>query len=167
MFGVVPSNSRISRYHSDLMVFSTLLARRLTLVRWKSPAPPSHSHWIREVMLFLKLEKSQRYSSKRFLKNLAPFSRPLWKHISCSLVVHHISTLPPHNPIFALSFHLYYLGYLQVFILLPVQIQSNSCAKYVRCVGYWSNVQHIYNGAPLLPFTVLIFFFVICCSHLA
>ena len=57
VFGVTPSNSGLSKHHSDFIAFSTLLARRLILFVWKLTTPPSHSHWVREVMAFLKLEK--------------------------------------------------------------------------------------------------------------
>lgn len=76
IFGVVPDNSGISRHQSDLMAFSTLLARRLILLSWKSPTPPSHSRWIREVMSALNLEKIRctiQGSLKRFHKTWHPF----------------------------------------------------------------------------------------------
>ena len=66
--GVVFSNTGLSTHQSDLMAFSALIAHRLTLLSWKSPTPPSHLHWICEVMSLLKLEKNQKYSSELFEK---------------------------------------------------------------------------------------------------
>ncbi len=40
-----------------VIAFSSLLARRLILFKWKAATPPSHHHWIRDVMQNLKLEK--------------------------------------------------------------------------------------------------------------
>ena len=57
VFGVAPSDSGLTRHQSDLIAFSTLLARRLILFNWRCAAPPSHSRWVREVMAFVKLEK--------------------------------------------------------------------------------------------------------------
>ena len=37
--------------------FSTLLARRVILLQWKSPASPSLNRWISEVLPSIKLEK--------------------------------------------------------------------------------------------------------------
>ncbi|PWA29560.1 hypothetical protein CCH79_00007840, partial [Gambusia affinis] len=37
-------------YHDLKQVFTTLLARRLILLRWKLNIPQSHDHWVREVL---------------------------------------------------------------------------------------------------------------------
>lgn len=76
VFGVTPSNSRLSKHHSDFIAFSTLLARRLILFGWKSATPPSHSRWVCEVMAFLKLEKIRctiQGSVERFKKTWCNF----------------------------------------------------------------------------------------------
>ena len=41
LFGI--SQLPLSRAQADLIAFVTLLARRLILMRWKSPTPPSHT----------------------------------------------------------------------------------------------------------------------------
>lgn len=46
----------------DMIAFSTLVARRLILLKWKDRAP-TFSHWIRDLMYHLALEKIQ-YSTK-------------------------------------------------------------------------------------------------------
>ena len=75
-FGIAPNNFGISKHQSDLIAFSTLLARRLILLGWKSPTSPSYSRWVREVMSFLKLEKIRctvQGSVQRFHKIWNPF----------------------------------------------------------------------------------------------
>ncbi len=42
----------------NVITITTLLARRLIPMKWKSPAPLSHTHWIQDVLYFLKLEKT-------------------------------------------------------------------------------------------------------------
>ena len=48
--GSVPHLQRV-------IAFSSLLARRLILFKWKAVAPPSHHHWIRDIMQNVKLER--------------------------------------------------------------------------------------------------------------
>lgn len=47
----------LPRLQADRIAFATLLARRLILLRWKSPTPPSHTLWIKEIFNHLQLEK--------------------------------------------------------------------------------------------------------------
>lgn len=54
----IPVNSTItSSTHSQILAFTSLIARRKILLNWKSPQAPLISHWLREVLSFLKLEK--------------------------------------------------------------------------------------------------------------
>ena len=58
------------------MAFTTLLARRLILMKWKSSAPPSHIQWIRDVLYYIKLEKIRstlRGSVAKFEDTWGPF----------------------------------------------------------------------------------------------
>ena len=76
IFGVAPPEVSLSLVQADAVAFSSLLARRLILLQWKSNNPPTHSQWIESVMTYLKLEKlrySTRGSSKRFFKVWRPF----------------------------------------------------------------------------------------------
>lgn len=57
LFGVVPEGTQLPFGGKRVVAFTTLLARRLILMRWKDTAPPSISHWIRDVIVNLKLEK--------------------------------------------------------------------------------------------------------------
>lgn len=78
IFGVAPMEISLSVAQGDAVAFSSLLARRLLLLKWKSAKPPSHSQWVHNVMSFLKLEKlkySLRGSSKRFDKVWCAFLR--------------------------------------------------------------------------------------------
>lgn len=40
-----------------VVAFTTLLARRVILLKWKRALPPSHNSWLREVLTHIKLEK--------------------------------------------------------------------------------------------------------------
>ncbi|XP_058262277.1 uncharacterized protein LOC131363589 [Hemibagrus wyckioides] len=58
------------------LAFTTLLARKLILLRWKLAHPPSHKHWVKEVLYNLQLEKlrfSLRSSVGKFHKTWDPF----------------------------------------------------------------------------------------------
>ena len=61
LFGIAPPEMSLSNIKCYTLAFCTLLARRLILFKWKEPLPPTYSHWIREVMQFIKLERI-RYS---------------------------------------------------------------------------------------------------------
>ena len=81
LFGVFPSLPSLSKLESDVLAFVTLLARRLILINWKSPTSPSHTHWIRDILHCLKLEKirfSLNGTSKRFEKAWGPFFQFVW-----------------------------------------------------------------------------------------
>ena len=60
-----------------VIAFSTLLVRRLILLRWRDAAPPTVTHWIRDVLSNLKLEKNQMCNEglgKEILPDLEIFS---------------------------------------------------------------------------------------------
>lgn len=60
----------------NMLIFCCLLARRLILFKWKDPNPPTHHHWIREVMSHLKMEKIRhrvRGSTGTFYNIWQPF----------------------------------------------------------------------------------------------
>uniref|UniRef100_A0A3P9JW43 Reverse transcriptase domain-containing protein n=1 Tax=Oryzias latipes TaxID=8090 RepID=A0A3P9JW43_ORYLA len=60
IFGLPPTSDTPSAL-KRAVAFTTLLARRLVLLNWKLPRPPSHVRWVREVLYNLKLERL-RYS---------------------------------------------------------------------------------------------------------
>ena len=57
LFGVWSFPPTLSPAKKDLIAFTTLLARRLILLKWKSSVPPTYTNWVKEVLYFLKLEK--------------------------------------------------------------------------------------------------------------
>ena len=59
-----------------VLAFTTLLARRLILFKWKQVLPPSHNSWLRDVLTHIKLEKvrfSLEGSDNAFNKTWQPF----------------------------------------------------------------------------------------------
>lgn len=75
IFGI-PLDPDLSRSLKQVLAFSTLLARRLILLRWKHSVPPSHDQWVREVLYNLKLEKlrfSLKGSTSKFMETWRPF----------------------------------------------------------------------------------------------
>ena len=63
-----------------VIAFTTLLARRLILFKWKHASPPSHSRWIKEVVHCLKLERI-RFSLRGSLKTFRTTWGPFIEHI--------------------------------------------------------------------------------------
>ena len=57
IFGYSPVTFSVPNHKAHLVAFATLIARRLILMKWKSADPPSHLHWIRDMLHFVKLEK--------------------------------------------------------------------------------------------------------------
>lgn len=75
IFGI-PPNTNISGPLKCALAFTTLLARRLILFKWKLPHPPTHDHWVKDVLFNLKLEKlrfSLKGSVDKFNKNWQSF----------------------------------------------------------------------------------------------
>ena len=76
IFGTAPGRVTFPNSQSEAITFSSLLARRLILLRWKATTPPSHAHWVKSIMSHLKLEKLNftiRGSSQKFVKIWQPF----------------------------------------------------------------------------------------------
>ena len=76
IFGVRPDGVTFSNSMYDFIAFTTLLARRLILLKWKHTSPPTHTRWIKDVLLYIKLEKIKftlRGSLKKFHKMWIPF----------------------------------------------------------------------------------------------
>ncbi len=70
IFGVPSDPSLLTPKQADVITFTTLLARRRILLKWKSVQPSSTSDRLTDVMYFLKLEKikhSLRGSSDKFI----------------------------------------------------------------------------------------------------
>lgn len=76
LFGTLSLSLDMPKYKTDFVAFVTLLARRLILINWKSPTPPTHSSWINDIFHFIKLEKIRhtiKGSSDNFYKIWGPF----------------------------------------------------------------------------------------------
>lgn len=61
IFGVADSKLNLNTTGKTIISFSTLLARRLILTKWKDRTPPTFKHWINDLMGHLSLERI-RYS---------------------------------------------------------------------------------------------------------
>lgn len=57
LFGVAQMGSHLEVWERTMLAFCSLLARRLILLKWKDRTPPTYSHWIKEIMYHIKLEK--------------------------------------------------------------------------------------------------------------
>jgi hypothetical protein len=76
LFGVMPRDTIWPAWLHDVVAFTTLLARRLILLNWKRPVPPSHTRWLKGIMFCLKLEKIKftlRGAANKFEKVWMPF----------------------------------------------------------------------------------------------
>jgi len=76
LFGVAPEDVGLPSSMCKVLAFSSLLARRAILLKWKDPLPPTHTQWIRDIMSCLCLEKirySLRGSEKQFFKMWCSF----------------------------------------------------------------------------------------------
>lgn len=80
LFGVPPIDTSLSKYKADFIAFTTLLARRLILLRWKSSSPPSHSQWIMEILRCVKMEKI-RYTIRGSLSTYKKMWEPFFVYV--------------------------------------------------------------------------------------
>ena len=79
IFGVLGSCVSVNSTQRDAFAFATLLARRRILLNWKSAYPPKVSHWLRDLLLFLELEKI-KYSLRGSTKNFYTTWKPVLSH---------------------------------------------------------------------------------------
>ena len=79
LFGA-PLQPFSSKVMQTVLAFATLLARRLILLNWKHPQPPSHSRWVKEMFLSIRLEKL-RFSLNGSLNAFEITWRPLLNYI--------------------------------------------------------------------------------------
>uniref|UniRef100_A0A3B3CPH8 Reverse transcriptase domain-containing protein n=1 Tax=Oryzias melastigma TaxID=30732 RepID=A0A3B3CPH8_ORYME len=63
LFGICDDRLSLPSGGHKIIAFSSLLARRLILLKWKDTEPPNVSHWVKDVLFHLKLEK-MRYTLK-------------------------------------------------------------------------------------------------------
>ena len=83
LFGIPSSTTpNFSSGKRCVLAFTTLLARRLILFKWKHVLPPSYNSWLKEVLTHIKLEKirfSLTGSGEAFNKTWQPFMEYLDK----------------------------------------------------------------------------------------
>ncbi len=51
LFGVLPENVKLTVLEMDNIALCTLLARRLILINWKLPSPPTYRQWVFDLLL--------------------------------------------------------------------------------------------------------------------
>lgn len=68
IFGVVPEELGIGSYGKTVIAFTTLIARRIILMKWKDKSPPAFKHWINDVMHYLILEQIRYHIQGNSLK---------------------------------------------------------------------------------------------------
>lgn len=76
IFGVIPNQYGLNSYQTNAVAFSSLLARRLILQKWKDARPPSFIQWVSEVMACLQIEKLRyclRGAENKYFKTWTPF----------------------------------------------------------------------------------------------
>ncbi|XDV36150.1 hypothetical protein PO909_005994 [Leuciscus waleckii] len=57
IFGRPPDGLKLTTIQTNVIAFTSLIARRKILTLWKSPLPPSFKAWLCDALFFLKLEK--------------------------------------------------------------------------------------------------------------
>ncbi|KAF3854434.1 hypothetical protein F7725_022489 [Dissostichus mawsoni] len=75
IFGRPPDEINITNTQTNVIAFTSLIARRKILLLWKSPLPPSFKMWLSDTMSLLKLEKIKftlRGSSDKFYAHWRP-----------------------------------------------------------------------------------------------
>lgn len=85
LFGILPHTSS-SGFSSQIVAFTTLLARRNIILKWRSTAFPTHNTLVQGIFFYLKLEKVSfmlRGSLKTFSSTWDPFLNFI-KRLFCS-----------------------------------------------------------------------------------
>ncbi len=85
LFGVSPLPDLLAQ-DRKVIAFTTILARRAILLKWKHTSPPSHDRWIQDIFYCVGLEKlrcSLSGSLKSFYKTWDPFLNYI-KGLPCS-----------------------------------------------------------------------------------
>ena len=85
LFGI-PSLPNVTNSAQRIIAFTTLLARRLILLNWIHPLPPSHNRWIHEILYCIKLEKI-RFSLNGSLEKFERTWQPFLDHINTLTIV--------------------------------------------------------------------------------
>ena len=78
IFAIPTERLCVGSLQSEVLAFTSLLARRRILLMWKSHNPPSISVWLKDVMFFIRLEKITKEKLKEVQEQL---NRPVMKFI--------------------------------------------------------------------------------------
>lgn len=76
IFGTPVKPGQLNLVQREIINFTSLIAKRRLLLQWKSPNAPSVSQWLKDTMLFLKLEKikyTMRGCTDKFFCKWQPF----------------------------------------------------------------------------------------------
>ncbi len=57
IFGITPQSLCLNQSNKNLIAFTTLLARRLILLKWKEKSPPTFKQWLKDLLYYMALEK--------------------------------------------------------------------------------------------------------------
>lgn len=130
-----------------MLAFSTLLARRRILLEWKSAHPPKSSSLMKDLILFLKLEKIKyciRGSTQKFYETWSP----LLSYFEKLDILPQDWKLSRHNSISTFSLYLffvfyylfificvcYYRFYLCIIILIVNSVYFHICTLF--CISF-------------------------------
>lgn len=80
IFGVAPPELHLSRNAKIMVAFSTLLARRLILFKWKEKYPPTFKAWIKDVTYHLTFEKV-RYTTRGSIQKFYAIWQPFLTYV--------------------------------------------------------------------------------------
>ena len=148
----------------DLIAFTTLLARRLILLKWKSPVPPTYTHWVKEVLYFLKLEKIRLTligKAVSFEKSWNPFLSYV-NSTSCPIAVSWV--LPCWT---CVSFILFiFLIYIYIYIFLYWSYVSIYLFIHLFLVLLLYCYYYYYDLCHLFFYLFVFLYFSTICAHL-
>ena len=97
IFGIAPDLD-LPKAMLNFLAFASLLAGQTISLKWRDSAPPSYSHWLRDMISCMNLEKIRhtlRGSEKKILQYMAPLLCILWETFDNSYGV-----APPFPPLF-------------------------------------------------------------------
>ena len=86
LFGI----SNLPSYLQRVIAFTTLLARRLILINWIHPSPPSHNRWIHEILYCIKLERL-RFSLRGSLESFHKTWQPVLDYIGTLTITNELN----------------------------------------------------------------------------
>lgn len=86
IFGKAPDDLHATKVQNNVLVFSSLVARKRILLQWKSPQPPLTKVWFHDILGLLKLEKI-KFSLRGSVDKFYTHWRPLPKYLNSSVLI--------------------------------------------------------------------------------